>query len=82
MLWSFWVIFDRFSISCCYFSINIVKFLFEKVDQAGANAFRWWKSHYPNLQLWLPPIGKSPGDAWEAGIDLRRWIVEGICESD
>lgn len=52
------------------------------VDQAGANAFRWWKSNYPNLQLWLPPIGKSPGDAWVAGIDLRHWIVEGICESD
>jgi hypothetical protein len=51
-------------------------------DQAGANAFRWWKSNYSNLRLWLPPIGKSPGDAWAAGIDLRHWIVEGICESE
>jgi len=51
------------------------------VDQAGANAFRWWKASYSNLQLWLPPVGKSPGDAWVEGIDLRYWIVEGICES-
>jgi hypothetical protein len=51
------------------------------VDQAGATAFRWWKANYPDLRLWLPPVGKSPGDAWAEGIDLRHWIVEGICES-
>ncbi|HSX03526.1 MAG TPA: hypothetical protein VLG76_02225 [Rhabdochlamydiaceae bacterium] len=52
------------------------------VDKARASAFRWWKANYPHLRLWLPPVGKSPGDAWAAGIDLRRWIVDGICESE
>jgi hypothetical protein len=44
------------------------------VDSAGAIAYQWWKKVYPKLKLWLPPIGKSPGEAQEKGIDLREWI--------
>lgn len=44
------------------------------VDAAGAKAYRWWKAIYPQMKLWPPPIGKSPGDALLAGIDLRKWI--------
>ena len=45
------------------------------VDSAGAIAYRWWSKEYPHMKIWLPPIGKSLGDAHVAGIDLRRWIV-------
>lgn len=45
------------------------------VDSAGAIAYQWWKKTYPNAELWLAPIGKSPGDAHEKGIGLREWIA-------
>ena len=44
------------------------------VDSAGAIAYRWWKKVYLRVKLCPPPIGKSPGDAFLAGIDLREWI--------
>ena len=44
------------------------------VDTAGALAYRWWSQTYPCLKLRPPPVGKSPGDAYLAGIDLRKWI--------
>ena len=44
------------------------------VDSAGAVAYRWWKEVYPRVKLCPPPIGKSPGDAFLHGIDLRGWI--------
>ncbi len=48
------------------------------VDTAGALAFRWWWQVFPRIKLWPPPIGKSPGDAHLAGIDLRKWISSGL----
>ncbi len=48
------------------------------VDSAGAVAYQWWRKVYPHLRLWLPPIGKSPGDAGQRGIDLREWILMGL----
>lgn len=50
------------------------------VDSAGAMAYRWWKQTYPKIRLLLPPIGKSPGDALIAGIDLRKWISSELCD--
>ncbi len=44
------------------------------VDIAGALAYRWWSQVYPRMKLWPPPVGKSPGDAYLAGIDLRKWM--------
>ncbi len=44
------------------------------VDIAGALAYRWWIQVYPHIKLWPPPIGKSPGDAHLAGVDLRKWV--------
>jgi hypothetical protein len=48
------------------------------VDRAGAAAFRWWRKTYPGIILWPPPAGKSPGDALKVGINLRRWVLDGI----
>lgn len=47
-------------------------------DQAGEKAFRWWHQQYPHLRPWPVPMGKSPCDAWSAGVDLQRWITEGL----
>jgi hypothetical protein len=48
------------------------------VDSAGAIAYQWWRKMYPHLKLWLPPIGKSPGEAYEKGIDLHEWVKMGL----
>ena len=55
--------------------INAPMILFSlDVDSAGAVAYQWWRKVYPHLKLWLPPIGKSPGDAHEKGMDLKEWL--------
>ena len=51
------------------------------VDSAGAVAYQWWRTVYPNLKLWLPPAGKSPGDASERGVNLREWISVGLSKN-
>ncbi len=44
------------------------------VDSAGAIAYRWWREVYQNIKVCPPPVGKSPGDAFLRGIDLRGWV--------
>ncbi|MCX6989763.1 MAG: zinc-binding protein [Chlamydiae bacterium] len=59
--------------------IRAPKVLFSlDVDSAGAKAYQWWRNVYPHIELCLPPVGKSLGDAYEKGVDLRKWIVEAI----
>jgi len=47
-------------------------------DEAGKKVFSYWRSTYTNLRAWPAPLAKSPGDAYLKGIDLRKWIFEGI----
>ena len=47
------------------------------MDSVGAIAYQWWKNVYPKVKLWLPPIGKSPGDAHSKGLNLRDWVLTG-----
>ena len=49
-------------------------------DEAGKNAYKFWKSTYPNIKPWPVPKGKSPGDAHEQGVNIRQWIELGIKE--
>ncbi|OGN56176.1 MAG: hypothetical protein A3D96_01825 [Chlamydiae bacterium RIFCSPHIGHO2_12_FULL_44_59] len=44
------------------------------VDQAGARFWSRLQRRYTNGLLWPAPIGKSPGDAFKLGINLREWI--------
>lgn len=47
-------------------------------DEAGKKAFRFWRSTYPHLKAWPVPKEKSPGDAYQKGVNLREWIASGI----
>jgi len=47
-------------------------------DEAGKNGYFFWRSTYPNIKPWPVPQEKSPGDAYQKGIDLREWIRGGI----
>lgn len=49
-------------------------------DEAGKKAYLFWRSTYPNLRAWPIPKGKSPGDAIKMGIDLRKWILNGLSQ--
>lgn len=48
-------------------------------DNAGKDAFYFWKKTYSQLKPWPVPEGKSPGEAFiEHGINLRDWVLRGI----
>lgn len=49
-------------------------------DAAGTNAQIWWKKVFPQTRRWPVPGGKDPGEAWQAGIDLKEWITSGFPE--
>lgn len=43
-------------------------------DKAGAVAWSKWKKMFPTIQRILTPDGKSAGDAFLAGVNLRGWL--------
>lgn len=48
-------------------------------DDAGKAAYRFWHKNYRNMIFpWPISRGKSPGDAFKLGVDLRKWVAEGI----
>lgn len=47
-------------------------------DEAGKNSFSFWKTAYPNIRAWPISRGKSPGDAYKLGVDLRQWLIGGL----
>lgn len=47
-------------------------------DGAGYKAAAWWKDRYPDCDIWPVPKGKDPGEAFEAGVDIREWIMAGL----
>ncbi len=47
-------------------------------DEPGKKAFRFWKSTYAHVSPWPVPKGKSPGDAYDLGVDLRSWVQAGL----
>ena len=51
-------------------------------DDAGTTAsWRFWAMQYPvAFKRWPCPLGKDPGEAYKAGLDLRAWLNIGIGE--
>lgn len=47
-------------------------------DDPGATASAWWEEQFPNCRRWPSPAGKDPGEAWQAGVDIREWISTGL----
>ena len=47
-------------------------------DDAGAKAFEWWAEHMENARRWPVPEGKDPGEAYQAGVDILAWVMEGF----
>lgn len=47
-------------------------------DAAGEKASKWWERHLPQTKRWPVPAGKDPGDAFQAGVDIRAWVRDGL----
>ncbi len=47
-------------------------------DAAGAEPQAWWSQRYRRHRRWPVPVGKDPGDAFAAGVDLRSWLLAGL----
>jgi len=47
-------------------------------DTAGKKALEWWQHHLPQGKVWPVPEGKDPGEAYQAGVDIREWIKSGL----
>jgi hypothetical protein len=47
-------------------------------DAAGIAAWSWWRDNFENSKLWPVPVGKDPGDAFKAGVDIKEWILAGL----
>ena len=50
-------------------------------DKAGRDAVRWWRAHYPAARRWPTTAGKDPGEAYQAGVDIRAWVLGGLPEA-
>jgi hypothetical protein len=52
-----------------------------RVEMPGPMAGRWWAQTYGSRYLrWVVPEGKDPGEAFEAGVNLRLWIQAGLAK--
>lgn len=56
-----------------------------KHENPGGKSSLWWvgdgakiKPAYPRAKRWPTPVGKDPGEAFQAGVDIREWILKGL----
>ena len=47
-------------------------------DAAGKASWPWWRDNFRNSKLWPVPVGKDPGDAFKAGVDIKEWLLAGL----
>ena len=47
-------------------------------DNKGLKMFEKWQSIYPHAKTCPTPIGKDIGEAFQQGLDIRKWILENI----
>ncbi len=47
-------------------------------DKAGQNAWKWWAENFENARQWPVPEGKDPGEAYQAGVDIKEWVTAGL----
>lgn len=49
-----------------------------RMESPGAQGSRWWLTQYRQADR-VPVIGgKDPGEAYQAGVDLRAWVLAGL----
>ena len=52
---------------------------FDTESKAGKEAFKkFWNKNYPNQRRYKPLRAKDPSDMYAIGLDLKKWIKDGI----
>lgn len=47
-------------------------------DNKGLKMFEKWQKIYPHAKPCPTPIGKDIGEAFQQGLDIRKWILENV----
>jgi hypothetical protein len=48
-------------------------------DDAGAKeSWTWWAKHFERAKRWPVAQGKDPSEAYQAGLNLREWVMAGL----
>lgn len=47
-------------------------------DAGGSGQQGWWQAQFDQVERWPVPEGKDPGEAFDAGVDIREWILAGL----
>lgn len=50
----------------------------ETIIPGGKAALKWLKLFPRTARRWPVPLGKDPGEAYQAGVDIRRWVMDGL----
>ena len=51
----------------------------QRMVAPGAEACGWWSKNFPDTwKRWPVPNGKDQGEAFQAGVDIRQWILDGL----
>jgi DNA primase len=50
----------------------------DRDEAGGKSALRWWIKQFPNARRWPSIKGKDPGEDYQAGVNLRDWIMAGL----
>lgn len=67
---------DMASFSCLQDCLSVLVAL--DSDESGIAESLWWLKQFPQAERHPVPVGKDPGEAFAAGIDLREWIKIGL----
>ena len=50
-----------------------------RTEMPGGYGSVWWSKTYPQHKRWPVPVGKDPGEAFQAGVvNLRAWLILGM----
>ncbi|MBE6442307.1 MAG: DNA primase [Desulfovibrio desulfuricans] len=47
-------------------------------SRPGARGWEFWARTYQTARRWPVPVGKDPGEAYAAGLDLAAWLRAGL----
>ncbi|SHJ23985.1 Zinc-binding domain of primase-helicase [Malonomonas rubra DSM 5091] len=47
-------------------------------NHAGGKAWERWQRDFDHVKRWPVPQGKDPGEAYQAGVDIRSWLLSGL----
>ncbi len=47
-------------------------------ENPGGQGARWWLKQFQRAQRWPVPVEKDPGEAYQQGVNIRQWVLQGL----